>query len=143
MKKNGIKLRVFASILCCCIACKEGKYTVTSTYENTLEQNIVISFLNPPDLLGETTIEPHGKGSINLTLFESETLWGGVTIIKLEFEDGKSIAYSTVLPETDTLHTNLMNFQNYTDYGRYHQFMQITEKHYQEASKNEAAKQRQ
>ncbi len=78
------------------------------------------------------------EASFVVKQYESETLFSHIYSARLTFEDKTSIVYHEVMQ--DSLRTNLLDVFNYTDDGNCLR-MQITEKHYQEASKNEAAKQ--
>lgn len=141
MRKHGIKLGLLISILCC-FSCKEKQYAVEFIYENTFSQEIRIEFFSDLDASGEllyhVQVPACQEASFVVKQYESETLFSHIYSARLTFEDKTSIVYHEVMQ--DSLRTNLLDVFNYTDDGNYLR-MQITEKHYQEASKNEAAKQ--
>ncbi len=137
-KRSGNNLGVFIFLvsLFTALSCKEDSHTVTLTYENTLEQTVTVEFLQDRtmELYDKLVIPPHESKSVSWLRYERETVFEGIDLIRLTFEDGKCVSYHNNNHEAIGSSTNLLNTSSkvYTVENNVLK-TKITEAHYEEA----------
>ena len=141
MKKlgNNFGFIVFLTSLFTIFSCREEFYTETLTYENTLEQIVTVEFFTEvkSEPFRKLVIPPHESKSINWRTSDRQGFCEGVGIIRLTFEDGKSIDYLDEYAVGKSS-TNLFNIGIYEGNRSERVWKaKITEAHYEEALADE------